>query len=151
MKPSSKKLGQEIQLFLLRQGYQVEDLAKEMGITSEGLSNLIHGRRRFKDATLSRLAAASLVKKGGLTVEKLKAFRAMDEYEVNELLLALLEFIKSGALDRLSETVMTQIQDELFSPAFPAMMADKRQILMALLKINQESPTTSPSISVYPS
>ncbi len=134
MKPSSKKLGQAIQLFLLKHGHQVEALASEMGITSEGLSNLIHGRRCFKNETLQRLANTSIMTNGGLGLNKLKALRAMDEYTMDELLIVLVEVVKSGQIDQVSLETQAQVKRELFNPDFPAAMADKRGVLLQLLK-----------------
>ncbi len=135
MKPSSKKLGQAIQLFLLKQGHQVEALASQMGITSEGLSNLIHGRRRFKNETLQRLANTPIMVNGHIGLSRLKALRAMDEYTMDEFLIVLVEAIKSGQIDQVSLQTQQQVKKELFNPDFPAAMASKRRVLLQLLNV----------------
>lgn len=139
MKPSATKLGQSIQLHLLKQGHQVEELAGQMAITSEGLSNLIHGRRRFKDDTLQRLASTEIMTTGGFTVEKLKAYRAMDEYSSDELVLVLIEYLKSGELENIGRVVKTQLKHALFSGDFPAEMAAKRLLLLQLFGLGDLS------------
>ncbi len=85
MKASTTHLGHKIQQFLLENRAQLDDVATEMLISPDSLSNLIHGRRRFKDETLQRLAATSLFKKNEFSYETLKAYRALDEYTPDEL------------------------------------------------------------------
>ncbi len=113
MKPALSHLGQEIQVFLLRQGQQLDSVATQMGMSPVGLSNLIHGRRRFKDATLQRLAATNIFTEGGFTLHRLRALRAMDDYAVPELLLAVMEQIKRGQLQQLSPQSFQAIREEL--------------------------------------
>ncbi|MBY0450484.1 MAG: helix-turn-helix domain-containing protein [Cyanobacteria bacterium] len=98
MKPSERKLGLEIQLFMLRNSITLERLSSALGMTSEGLSNLLHGRRRFKDDTLKKLLATSYFDGTGITLQQLKAYRAMDEYTAEELLLAVTEYLKNTHL-----------------------------------------------------
>lgn len=113
MKPATSHLGQEIQMFILRHGAQLDQLAQEMGISSVGLSNLIHGRRSFRDETLSKLAATPLMMAGGFTLRRLKAFRAMDEYEVDEMVLAVLEYVKRHGVAALPNNFFDQLQGDL--------------------------------------
>ncbi len=137
MKPSETHLGQAIQLFLIKQGYQIDALARQLEITSEGLSNLIHGRRRFRDETLERLAQTPIFQQGQFSFQRLKALRAMDEYCLNELILAVVEYVKSGEVERLPKDFFVQFQEELDRNGFPPALADKRH---ALLEIIQSSP-----------
>ncbi|HEY9744890.1 MAG TPA: helix-turn-helix transcriptional regulator [Oculatellaceae cyanobacterium] len=137
MKPSEKKLGLAIQLFLIQQGLQIEDLAQQMGITSDALSNLIHGRRGFKNETLERLARTPALQAGGLTLTKLRALRAMDEYRLEELILAMVEYIKLGEIERLPKDFFQQLQKSLEQDGFPHALSDKKHALLALI---QEDP-----------
>ncbi len=137
MKPSETKLGLEIQLFLLKQGIQIEDLARQMGITADGLSNLIHGRRRFRDDTLQRLASTPVFLQGNFSLSRLKALRAMDEYRFEELMLALVECVKQGEVERLPEDFFRQFQDELERAGFPPALADRKHALLALVQESQ--------------
>ncbi len=113
MKPAASYLGQEIQVFLLRQGQLLDAVAQQMDMSPVGLSNLIHGRRRFKDATLERLANTAIFTEGGFTLPRLRSLRAMDDYTVPELLLAVMEQIKRGQLQQLSPAAFQQIRQEL--------------------------------------
>ncbi len=137
MKPSDSYLGQAIQLFLLKQGYLVDELARQLEMTSEGLSNLIHGRRRFRDETLTRLAVTPIFQQGCFSLQRLKALRAMDEYNLNELILAVVEYVKRGEIERLPKDFFAQLQEELEKNGFPPALADKKH---ALLEIAQSSP-----------
>lgn len=133
MKPSITKLGLEIQLFLMRQGIPVETVAEQMGITADALSNLIHGRRRFKDETLARLAATATFQQGAFTLSRLKALRALDEYGLEELILAVAEAVRQGEIERLPNDFFEMIRHEMDRDGFPPMLADKRLALLALL------------------
>ena len=113
MKPSDTLLGHEIQLFLVRQGATLEGLASQMGMSQEALSNLIHGRRRFKDDTLRRLAATQLFTLGCFSETRLKALRAVDEYAMSDLVLAVVELVKRGALDSLPDEFFDDIRQDL--------------------------------------
>jgi transcriptional regulator with XRE-family HTH domain len=136
MKPSPKKLGLAIQLFLIRQGLQIEDLAQQMNITSEALSNLIHGRRGFKNETLEKLAATPALKEGGLTLSQLRALRAMDEYSFEELILAMVEYIKQGEIERLPKDFFQRFHDSLEQGGFPQALLGKKHALLALIQEN---------------
>lgn len=138
MKPSGRKLGLAIQLFLMRQGLQIEDLAKQMGITGDSLSNLIHGRRGFKNETLVKLAGTAAFKEGGMTLTQLRALRAMDEYSFEELILAMMEYIKQGEIERLPKDFFQRIQTTLENEGFPPTFANKKHALLALI---QEDPS----------
>ena len=113
MKPSDTLLGHDIQLFLVRQGATLEGLASQMGMSQEALSNLIHGRRRFKDDTLRRLAATPLFTLGCFSETRLKALRAVDEYAMSDLVLAVVELVKRGALDSLPDEFFDDIRQDL--------------------------------------
>lgn len=134
MKASEKILGQELQVFLLRQGKPLEALAQQMKMTSEGLSNLIHGRRRFKDDTLKRLSETAIMKEGEFSLQKLKALRAMDEYSMSELVLAVVEFVKRGEIERLPADFFDQIRHELDQNSLPPGLARKRRELIELVE-----------------
>lgn len=134
MKPSSTKLGLKIQQLLLEKRLQVDDLASAMGITADGLSNLIHGRRRFKDDTLEKLADTPIFKDSGITVTKLKAWRAMDEYSFEEIILALIEYVRQGEIDRLNTDFFLRFQDEMETGGFPADLAGKKRALLTLIQ-----------------
>lgn len=138
MKPSEKKLGLAIQLLLIQQGLQVDDLARQMGITSDALSNLIHGRRGFKNETLEKLANTSAMKAGGLTLAQLRALRAMDEYSFEELILALVEYVRQGEIERLPKDFFQQFQEHLEQGGFPQALLNKKHALLALI---QENPS----------
>lgn len=138
MRPSEKKLGLELQLYLMRQGIPLEEMARQLGITADGLSNLIHGRRRFKDETLVRLSETPALREGGLTLAQLKAFRAMDEYGFEELMLAMVEYIKQGEIERLPSDFFARFHAALEQGGFPATLADKKRALLALI---QEDPS----------
>jgi hypothetical protein len=109
MKPSKHRLGKEIQLFLIRHGWQVDDMARALSMTADGLSNLIHGRRRFRDDTLARISMLPLFSENAFTLERLKALGAMEEYRFEELLLAVAEYIQQGASERLSTAYLSKI------------------------------------------
>ncbi|MFN8615226.1 MAG: helix-turn-helix transcriptional regulator [Vampirovibrionales bacterium] len=113
MKPSDTTLGHEIQLYLVRQGATLELLAQQVGITQEALSNLIHGRRRFRDETLSALAQTPLFQQGGFSEPRLKALRAVDEYGMNELILAVAELVKRGQLETLPDCFFDDLRQEM--------------------------------------
>jgi transcriptional regulator with XRE-family HTH domain len=134
MKPSERKLGLAIQLFLMRQGMQIEDLAKQMGITGDGLSNLIHGRRGFKNETLERLANTAALKDGGISLTQLRALRAVDEYSFEELVRAMMEYIKQGEIDRLPKNFFPQILTAMEQEGFPPTFASKKRALLSLLQ-----------------
>ena len=133
MKSSGTKLGLEIQMFLLRQGKSVEDVAEQMGITGDALSNLIHGRRRFKNETLERLAKTAIFKHGGFTRMRLMALRALDEYDLGQLVLAVAEAVRQGEIERLDGDFFEPIRREMDREGFPPTLADKRLALLALL------------------
>ena len=134
MKTSATYLGHALQLFLLNNGHQLDELAKQLHITSEGLSNLIHGRRRFKDDTLQRLSETPLLCNAGFSLQRLKALRAMDEYRFDELILAVLEYIKSGEVARLPEDFFSGFQKEIDQTAFPPDFLDKKRALLELVQ-----------------
>jgi transcriptional regulator with XRE-family HTH domain len=138
MKPSEKKLGLEIQLFLMRHGMQTEDLARQMGITADALSNLIHGRRGFKNETLVKLADTPAFKEGGVTLAQLRAYRAMDDYGFEELILALVEYVKQGAIEHLPKDFFARLRATMERDGFPPGLADKKHALLALI---QEDPS----------
>lgn len=139
MKPSEKKLGLAIQLFLLRQGIQTEALAQQMGITGDALSNLIHGRRGFKNETLEKLAATEAFRTGdGPSLSQLRALRAVDEYSFEELLLALVEAIKQGEIERLPKDFFQNLQTSMERDGVPPSLASKKHALLSLL---QEDPS----------
>lgn len=133
MKPSSQKLGLAIQLFLLRQGISAEALAQEMGVKPESLSNLIHGRRGFKDETLKRLATTPTFKKGHFSLKRLRALRAMDDYSFDEIILAFLESLRQGAVDELPSHFFQSLSQELAYAEFPEGFAQKQQALAELI------------------
>ncbi len=138
MKPSDKKLGVEIQLFLIRHGMQVDDLAQQMGITADALSNLIHGRRGFKNSTLEKLAHTTAFQESRITLSQLRAWRALDEYSFEELILAIIEAVKQGEIERLPQDFFQRFQASLEQGAFPSALADKKRALLSLI---QEDPS----------
>ena len=138
MKPSEKKLGLAIQLFLIQRGLQIDVLAQQMGITSDALSNLIHGRRGFKNETLEKLANTPALQAGGMTLAQLRALRAMDEYRFEELLLAMVEYIKQGEIERLPKDFFQQLQDSLEQGGVPKTLLSRKHALLALI---QEDPS----------
>ena len=138
MKPSKTKLGLKVQQILLESRLQVDDLAAAMGMTADGLSNLIHGRRRFKDDTLKKLADTPIITRSGVTLEKLKAYRAMDEYSFEEIILALIEYVRQGAIDRLPSDFFHRFQNEVESGGFPSDLAGRKRALLSLM---QEDPS----------
>jgi len=138
MKPSERKLGLAIQLFLMRQGMQIEELAQQMGITGDGLSNLIHGRRGFKNETLEKLAGTPAFQDKGPSLTQLRALRAMDEYSFQELLWALMEYIKQGEIDRLPPNFFQNILATMEQDGIPPAFASKKHALRSLL---QEDPS----------
>lgn len=137
MKPSEKKLGLAIQLFLMRNGLQIETLAQQMGITGDSLSNLIHGRRGFKDETLEKLANTPAFQTDGLSLSQLRALRAVDEYSFEELILALVEYIRHGEIERLPKDFFHNLQASMERDGIPPSLASKRHALLSLI---QEDP-----------
>lgn len=139
MKPSGKKLGLAIQLFMMRNGLQTEDLAQQIGITGDALSNLIHGRRGFKNETLEKLASTPAFQTGdGPSLSSLRALRAVDEYSFEELLLALVEYIKHGEIERLPKDFFQTLQANMERDGVPPTLASKKHALLSLL---QEDPS----------
>lgn len=138
MKPSEKRLGLAIQLLLMRNGLQIEELAQQMGITGDALSNLIHGRRRFKDDTLVKLANTATLQEEGLTLSQLRALRAVDEYKFEELILALVEYIRQGEIERLPKDFFQNLQASMERDGVPPSLASKRHALFSLI---QEDPS----------
>ncbi|MEB3206247.1 MAG: helix-turn-helix transcriptional regulator [Vampirovibrionales bacterium] len=134
MKRSPTQLGQALQFFLLKQGISMEALAVEMRISPDSLSNLIHGRRRFKNDTLINLASCAIVRNGGLTLSKLRALRAMDDYTFEEILLALTEFIRMGAVESLPDNFFQQFQANLELGEYPPAFASKKNALLSLAR-----------------
>ncbi len=137
MKPSEKRLGLAIQLLLMRNGLQIEELAQQMGITGDALSNLIHGRRRFKDDTLVKLANTPALQEEGLLLSQLRALRAVDEYKFEELILALVEYIRQGEIERLPKDFFQNLQASMERDGVPPSLASKRHALFSLI---QEDP-----------
>lgn len=137
MKPSEKRLGLAIQLLLMRNGLQIEELAQQMGITGDALSNLIHGRRRFKDDTLVKLANTPTLQEEGLLLSQLRALRAVDEYKFEELILALVEYIRQGEIERLPKDFFQNLQASMERDGVPPSLASKRHALFSLI---QEDP-----------
>ncbi|WP_303672596.1 helix-turn-helix domain-containing protein [Vampirovibrio chlorellavorus] len=137
MKPSEKRLGLAIQLLLMRSGLQIEELAQQMGITGDALSNLIHGRRRFKDDTLVKLANTPALQEEGLLLSQLRALRAVDEYKFEELILALVEYIRQGEIERLPKDFFQNLQASMERDGVPPSLASKRHALFSLI---QEDP-----------
>jgi transcriptional regulator with XRE-family HTH domain len=133
MKPAETIIGQEIQYFLLQQGAQLDSLAKQMKLTSEALSNLIHGRRRFKDSTLVNMANTELFTNGNFSLKRLKALRAMGEYEMSELILAVLNYIKRGEVQHLPDDFFAELSIELKKGGFPQEFYEKQHMLLSLI------------------
>ncbi|MGE0200046.1 MAG: helix-turn-helix domain-containing protein [Candidatus Melainabacteria bacterium] len=101
MKPAASTLGLKIQQIMLENRVSVEALAQDICMSPDSLSNLIHGRRRFKDDTLERIAATKAFVASGMTIQKLKAYRAMGDYDFPEIILAFLEYTIQGEVDKL--------------------------------------------------
>ncbi|MEB3245539.1 MAG: helix-turn-helix transcriptional regulator [Vampirovibrionales bacterium] len=137
MKKSSTYLGQAIQFFLLKHGASMDLLASQMNISPDSLSNLIHGRRRFKNETLVKLAKTPLMASGEMTLTKLKAMRVMDEYSFEELLHALVEFIRQGSIEALADDFFVQFQAEIERIDPPASLAHKKLALLELARTVQ--------------
>ncbi len=134
MKPSKHKLGHKIQQYLLASQVQVEHLAVQMGITPDGLSNLIHGRRRFKDLTLEKLSQTPIFQTGDLSLARLKSYRAMDDYTFEELILALLEYVRQGEIDRLPPDFFEGLRRELTRGELSSSLALKQHALLELMQ-----------------
>lgn len=134
VKPSKHKLGHKIQQYLLARQFQVENLASQMGITPDGLSNLIHGRRRFKDDTLAKLSNTPIFQEGDISLARLKAYRAMDDYTFEELILALLEYVRQGQIDQLSPDFFETLRQELARGGMPSAVASKQHALLELMQ-----------------
>lgn len=134
MKPSGRKLGLAIQLFLMRHGMQIEDLARQMGITGDSLSNLIHGRRGFKNETLEKLANTPALQEAGISLTQLRALRAVDEYSFEELVWAVMEYIKQGEIDRLPPNFFQQMLTYMEQEGIPPAFANKKHALQSLLQ-----------------
>lgn len=112
MKPAASRLGQALQQCLRGQREGLDTLAAQTSLSADALSNLIHGRRGFKDATLARLAATPLLQAGGLTLARLKALRAADAYTFEELSLAMLA---STPVETLPAEILAPLQARLAS------------------------------------
>jgi hypothetical protein len=113
MKASPLKLGLALQQFLMQQGSSLEALAAQMQMNPDSLSNIIHGRRRFRDVTLVKLAETPLFKQHHFTLRRLKALRALDDYTFDELVMALAEGIRLGELETTPQTLFDQLRAEL--------------------------------------
>lgn len=134
MKASSHKLGLTIQLCLMRQGLSLEALAQQLDMNADSLSNLIHGRRQFKDPLLKKLADTSIIRNGKLSLAKLRALRAMDSYSFEELLLAVLESLRQGAVEDLDEACFARLRAELALGGFPEDVSEKQAALLELIR-----------------
>ena len=134
MKPSQIKLGLEIQLFLMRQGASLEELARQVEMSPDSLSNLIHGHRSFRDTTLEKLADTPLFRQAGFTLARLRSLRAVDEYSFEEIILAMVEHVKAGEIDRLPDDFFERLQSEMERSGFPPTLADKKHALLALIQ-----------------
>ena len=134
MKASTSKLGLAIQLFLLRQGVSLEQLARETDLNADSLSNLIHGRRRFKDDTLRRLADSSLFKRGHFSYKKLRALKALDDYAFDELVLALLEGVRQGQVAAADGQFFQSLRDELSGESLPHELQEKHRAVLELIR-----------------
>lgn len=132
MKPSQLKLGLMIQKYLLENRLTIDDLADELEINPDSLSNLIHGRRRFKDDTLKRLADTQIFKQGDFSYERLRAYRAVDDYTPEELLLALTEYAKDGKLDELSKQFTNNFDTQMIWGGFPSKANHHKPTLLSL-------------------
>lgn len=140
MKPSQQKLGLMIQKYLLENRLTIDDLAEELQINPDSLSNLIHGRRRFKDATLEKLANTSIFKQGGFTYQRLRAYRAVDDYQAEELILALAEYAKDGKLNTLDRHFTDNIENLLTWGGFPPVAHPHKPALIQLAGTSTKSP-----------
>lgn len=133
MKPSQQKLGLMIQKYLLENRLTIDDLAEELGVNPDSLSNLIHGRRRFKDDTLQRLAATKIFQQGDFTYRRLRAYRAVDDYTPEELILALAEYAKDGEFNHLPEDFVQHVDQHLLWGGFPAKYTSHKEMLRQLV------------------
>ena len=113
MKPSPLVLGLALQQLLVQQGITLDVLAHQMQMNPDSLSNIIHARRRFRDVTLEKLAKTEVCQKADLSLRRLKALRALDDYPVDVLALAITEAIRLDKLAGLSEELLTQLSNEL--------------------------------------
>lgn len=134
MKASTKKLGLAVQLFLLQQRVSLDQLAQEMGMNPDSLSNLIHGRRNFRDATLRRLAATTIFEQGQFTVKRLKALRAMDDYPFDELIMAVLEGVRQGEVEKLPSDFFATLEAEFHREGLPLALQEKQRVLLELVR-----------------
>lgn len=134
MKSSKQKLGLAIQLFMIRNNIKTEDLAQQIGITGDALSNLIHGRRGFKNETLEKLANTPSFITGGMSLTYLRALRAMDEYTLEELIIAMTEYIREGGIENLPPNFSGQLQENLEREGFPPNFASRKKALLSLLQ-----------------
>jgi transcriptional regulator with XRE-family HTH domain len=85
---ATSHLGQLMQQTLLNAGINQYEFAKALNVSPDGLSNLIHGRRRFSDDMLGLISANPIFQHQQLTLAYLKALRACDDYTKEELALA---------------------------------------------------------------
>jgi transcriptional regulator with XRE-family HTH domain len=134
MKASSKKLGLAIQLFLLQQRISLDMLAEEMNMNPDSLSNLIHGRRNFRDKTLDKLANTSFFKAGRFTFKRLKSLRALDDYPFDELVMGVLEGVRQGEIDKLPTNFFQTIEAEFQREGLPVALQEKQRVLLELVR-----------------
>jgi transcriptional regulator with XRE-family HTH domain len=137
MKRSGTALGATIQRCLLDQGVSVDSLAREMSLNPDALSNLIHGKRRFHDETLQVLAQTTPIQEAELSLDKLKALRLLDEYAFEVVVLALVEAVRRGVLDRLPEDFFDLIRLELNRDGFPPSLGEAPRTLLELMQAGQ--------------
>jgi transcriptional regulator with XRE-family HTH domain len=113
MKASHLKLGSTLQHFLSQHGVSLEQLAVDIGMNPDSLSNIIHGRRRFRDITLEKLADTTLFKANQFSLRRLKALRALDDYSFDEIITALTEGVRLGLHEGVDDPLFASIQREL--------------------------------------
>ena len=82
MKPSDKKLGLELQLFLMRQGLWDRESGPADGHYGGWFVQSHPWTTGVQNETLEKMANTQILKDGGVTLPQLRAWRAVDEYSL---------------------------------------------------------------------
>lgn len=134
MKTAKNRLGYAIQLFLFQQGASLEQLAAEMGMNPDSLSNLIHGRRNFRNTVLERMANTPTFQAGDFSLRRLLALRSLDEYDFETLILAVLEAIRQGQVESLAPDWHEKLATELEKGDLTEGLQQRSRALLELVR-----------------